>query len=276
MTGMNGMNGLLTLLKLDATLAIRHRLLAVTIVVAVAFGLLIRFAVPSEITHATPDLLADHVGELELPTPTVLDPEARKPAFDQQMVPILFALDLCLLGFMFGAVMVLEDRQNGTIRAFRVAPAGALAYVTSKLGVNLGLSLINLVLLVGLAAPAMLAKPALVGLALLICAGMTLLGIGLAPLSRSLAQFFFPMIVIGLVCALPMYLVWSPARGLAWTRVLPTWHMLFGTEAIAFGAGRAAARTLANEAAIYGLVFLILAGVLALVTVDRRLLKEMH
>lgn len=267
------MNRLLTLLKLDAKLAVRHRLLAVTVVVALAFGLLIRFAVPSEFSHEMPDLAADLA---DLPAATVLDPDASKPAFDQQLVPILFALDLCLLGFMFGAVMVLEDRQNGTIRAFRVAPAGALPYVASKLGVNLGLSLINVLILVGLAAPALLAKPALIGLALLFCAGMTLLGIGLAPLTRGLAQFFFPMIAIGLVCALPMYLVWSPASGLAWTWVLPTWHMLFGSEAIAFGAGREAARTLAREAAIYGVVFMALTAALALTTVHRRLLREMH
>jgi len=269
-------NRLWTLLRLDAKLAVRHRLLAVTIVVALVFGLLIRFAVPSEIDHAGPDLAAELDALDDLPAPTVLDPEAHKPGFDQQMVPILFALDLCLLGFMFGAVMVLEDRQNGTIRAFRVAPAGALAYVASKLGVNLGLTLINILILVGLAAPALLLEPALIGLALLICAGMTLLGIGLAPLTRGLAQFFFPMIVVGLVCALPMYLVWSPAPGLAWTWILPTWHILFGSEAIAFGAGRAAAHTLALEAGLHGLVFLLVTATLALVTVDRRLLREMH
>jgi hypothetical protein len=265
-------NTFMTLVRLDAKLAIRHRLLTVALVVATVFGLLIRFLVPAEFTHAMPDLAAG----LELSSPTVLDPGAYKAPLDQQMVFLLFALDLCLLGFMFGAVMVLEDRRTEAIRFYRVSPGGTVAYVASKLTVNLGLSLLNLLILVSLAAPKMLMQPSLIGLNLLLCSGMTLFGIGLAPLSRGLAQFFFPMLAVGLISALPMYLIWSPAQGLEWTWWLPTWHALFASEAIALGAGRPAAEALALEAGLYGLVFFMVSLVLAFVTVDRRLLKEMH
>jgi hypothetical protein len=261
-----------TLVRLDAKLAVRHRLLAVALVVATVFGLLLRFLVPTELEHAMPDLAAG----LELPAPTVLDPGAAKAPLDQQMLFLLFALDLCLLGLMFGAVMVLEDRRTEAIRFYRVSPGGTAAYVASKLTVNLALSLLNLVILVGLAAPQMLMQPKLIGLNLLLCSGMTLLGIGLAPLTRGLAQFFFPLLAIGLISALPMYLIWSPAQGLEWTWCLPTWHALFGSEAIALGAGRPAAEALALEAGLYGLVFFMAALALALVTVNRRLMQEMH
>jgi hypothetical protein len=266
------MNAFMTLVRLDAKLAVRHRLLTVALVVATVFGLLIRLLVPTEFEHAMPDLAAG----LELPEPTVLDPSAHKAPLDQQMVFLLFALDLCLLGLMFGAVMVLEDRRTEVIRFFRVSPGGTLAYVASKLTVNVVLSLLNLLILVGLAAPQMLTQPKLIGLNLLLCSGMTLLGIGLAPLTRGLAQFFFPLLAIGLISALPMYLIWSPAQGLEWTWLLPTWHALFGSEAIALGAGRRAAEAMALEAFVYGLVFFLGSLVLALVTVETRLLKEMH
>jgi hypothetical protein len=279
------MTGLWTLLRLDAKLAVRHRLLTVALVVATVFGLLIRLLVPAEYAHELVDPsvdldLSSRPSRLssgpEWAAPTVLDPGATKVPLDQQMVFLLFALDLCLLGLMFGAVMVLEDRRTEAIRMYRITPGGTVAYVSSKLIVNIVLSLLNLLIVVGLAAPAMLASPALVGLNMLLCAGMTLVGIGLAPLTRGIAQFFFPLMVIGLVSALPMYLIWSPAQGLEWTWFLPTWHALFGSEAIALGAGRAAAQELARDAWIYALVFFFGSLVFALASVERRLLREVH
>ncbi len=266
------MNGFWTLLRLDGKLAVRHRLLAVALVVATVFGLLIRLLVPAEIGHEMVDLTAG----LELPDPTILDPGARKAPLDQQMVFLLFALDLCLLGLMFGAIMVLEDRRTETIGFYRISPGGTVGYVASKLAVNLGLSLLNLLIVVGLAAPAMLAHPDLIGLNMLLCGGMTLVGIGIAPLTRSIAQFFFPLLVIGLVSALPMYLIWSPAQGLEWTWFLPTWHALFGSEAIVLGAGRAAAQALAHEAWIYALSFFAASLVFALASVERGLLRKVQ
>lgn len=266
------MIGFSTLLRLDAKLAVRHRLLTVALVVATVFGLLIRLLVPAELS---PDIVDPSAG-LQLPAPTVLDPGARKAPLDQQMVFLLFALDLCLLGLMFGAVMVLEDRRTEAIRFYRITPGGTVAYVASKLSINVVLSLLNFLIVVGLAAPAMLTEPALIGLNMLLCAGMTLVGVGLAPHTRGIAQFFFPLLVIGLVSALPMYLIWSPAQGLEWTWLLPTWHALFGSEAIALGAGRAAAEALAREAWIYALVFFMGSLVFALVSVERRLLREVH
>jgi hypothetical protein len=264
------MRALIWLMKLDARLALRHRLVAVALVVAVVFGLIVRLLVPESIEHEVPDLAAG----VELPTPTVLDPGATKIALDDQMLLLLFALDLCLLGLMFGAVMVLEDRRTGAILVHRVTPIGPLRYVTSKLAVNVGLSLLAYAILVGLAAPNLLARFDLLGLVLLLCAGMTLLGIGLAPLSRGIAQFFFPLIAIGLITALPMFQIWSPARALDWTWWLPTWHVLFGGEAVAFGDGRPAAAALAHDAWIYGLVFLLATALLALLTVHHRLFRE--
>jgi hypothetical protein len=264
------MSGLLWLLKLDAKLAVRHRLLGVALAVAVVFGLIVRLLVPAEFGHELPELA---VG-VELPAPTVLDDAARKLRLDHQMIFLLFALDLCLLGLMFGAVMVLEDRRTGTIAVHRITPIGPLRYVGSKLAINVALTLANYVILVGIAAPRLLGMPELLGLVVLLCAGMTLVGIALAPLSKGIAQFFFPLIAIGLITSLPMFQIWSPARGLAWTRALPTWHVLFGSEAIAFGEGRAAAAALAHDAWIYGLVFLLGSAALSLLTVHFRLFRE--
>ncbi|MCA9696318.1 MAG: hypothetical protein KC431_02250, partial [Myxococcales bacterium] len=46
---MNGIRRLRTLLVLDAKLALQHKLVHVTVAVALVFGLLIRLALPAEV-----------------------------------------------------------------------------------------------------------------------------------------------------------------------------------------------------------------------------------
>jgi hypothetical protein len=338
----------LTLLKLDARLAARHKLVHVTVLIALLFGLLIAFVFPTELGHSSTDYLLDateerrfaalieaapsdaitsdeqalreavasdsaslgvkfegspeapratvyvqgnegprrlalietgvdamwqHVGMGKPATPpTVLDPGAEKPPFNQLFIPILFAVDLCVLGFMFGAVMILQDKQHGTIRFFRVGPGTSLDYVASKLTLNLGLSLINLLILVGLGAPRALAEPELVALVMITCAGMTLLGMGLAVFFRSIAQFFFPLAAVGLLGAMPMYLVFTPTPTLAWTAWLPTYHVLFGAEAIMFGGDPGVVRA----ALLFCSLFALLTAGFCGVAVHNRLMREAH
>lgn len=337
-----------TLLKLDARLAARHKLVHVTVVIAALFGLLIAFVFPDQLAHGTTDYLLDatedrrftalidaapdeavmndeqalreavaddpdslgimfagtpehpratvvaqgnegprrlalietgvdaiwqHVGMAAPVTPpTVLAPGSDKPPFNQLFIPILFAVDLCVLGFMFGAVMILQDKEHGTIRFFRIGPGTSLDYVASKLTVNLGLSLLNLLILVGLGAPRALLEPGLIPLVLLTCAGMTLLGMGLAVFFRSIAQFFFPLAAVGLLGAMPMYLVFTPTPALDWTAWLPTYHVLFGAEAIMFGGEPAVIRA----ALLFCCSFALLTAGFCGAAVHNRLMTETH
>ncbi len=340
-----------TLLELDAKLALRHNLLTVVVVIAVLFGALIRFALPDTLEHESRDFVldasegqrlvalaeragldptlldspdelrqavADEPNSLGImfegspaapratvfiqgdesperlaliatgvdlfwrlmsadeatlaawPQPTVLDPGAQKPPFNEAFIPLLFAVDLALLGFMFGAVMVLQDKQSGTLSVYRVGPAGATEYLLSKLGINLALSLLNLLLLVGIGAPHLLGLPALYPLVLLTCGGMTLAGMGLAVLFRSISQFFVPLIAVGLLGAMPMYLVFSPSAALDWTWWLPTYHVLFGAEALLFDGDPEVVRA----ALIYAALFMLVSTIFCATAFSRRLLRE--
>lgn len=262
------MSGFATLLRLDAKLAARHKLVHVTAAIALVFGLLIAFVLPTEL--GSHELTIQASESLASTPPTVLDPGAEKPPFNQLFIPILFAVDLCVLGFMFGAVMILQDKEQGTIRYFRVGPGTSVEYIASKLTVNVGLSLLNLLILVGLGAPRALTEPILLLLVLGTCAGMTLLGMGLAVFFRSIAQFFFPLAAVGLLGAMPMYLVFTPSPALHWTSWLPTYHVLFGSEAIMFDGEPS------RGALLYCLVFFLLSAAFCGAAVHNRLLREVH
>nr|WP_255216628.1 ABC transporter permease [Pseudenhygromyxa sp. WMMC2535] len=340
------MRRLATLIRLDAKHALRHKLVHVTVALALLFGALIAFVLPEQLEHQSHDLLLDAseggrfaalldavdpsqvftqrealreavaeepsalgivfegsseapratvyvqgnesperlalidtgvdamwrgaAGSPPLPAPTVLDPGAQKPAFDLMFLPILFAVDLCLLGFMFGAVMVLQDKQSGIVALYRVSPGRALDYLLAKLTVNLGLSALNLLILVGVAAPALLLEPRLYAIVLPCCAGMTALGMGLAAFFRDIAQFFYPMAAVGLLAATPMYVVFSPSPGLAWTRWLPSYHALFGAEAVFFTKDAA----VIAASTTYSLLFAAAMISLSALALHRRLLSE--
>ncbi|MCA9696319.1 MAG: ABC transporter permease, partial [Myxococcales bacterium] len=191
------------------------------------------------------------------------------PPFDLLFIPILLALDLCLLGFMFGAVMLLQDKQNNTIAALRVTPATAWDYLGAKLLVNLGLSALNLLVLVGVAAPAFVLEPLLWLLVLLACMGMTALGMAIAVFIRSIAQFFYPLMLVGLLASTPLYMVFEPTAALSWTRALPTYQLLFGSEALLFAGDPA----LVAEALIYLGCFALVATLLCTALVHARLLR---
>lgn len=265
-------NRLLTLVRLDAKLAARHKLVHVTLVVAALFGALIALFVPEQLdigSAALPDTLAPSSAA---PAPTVLEPDAVKPPFDALMLAVMYTLDLCLLGFMFGSVMLLQDKDQGTIRYFRVGPGTALDYVGSKLAVNLGLSLLNFAILTGIVAPWALLEPDLLALAVLICVGMTALGMTIAVYVRSLSQWFFPMIAVSMIGTLPVTQLMTPNHALDWTWWLPTHHMLFGAESLMFDRHA----EVGVAALIYAASFCVLAAAICAVAVRTRLLREVH
>ncbi len=260
---------LATLLRLDATHVVRHRLLAVVLVVATAFGLLVGWVLPESLVTGAAAPPAEVSSVPVAHAEIILHPGAGRPPFNLTMLPVLLAVDVVLLGFMFAAVMVLQDKEFGVVHVHRVGPGTIGEYVGSKLLINLGLVLLNLLVLFGLGAPELLLRWWLYPLVLTCAAGMTLLGIGLGAYFRNLSAFFYPMAGIGVLAALPMFLYLERVElTLAWW--LPTYHVLFGADAILFGGDPRVITTALGM----GLVFAALAGLLALRMVSTRVMRE--
>jgi hypothetical protein len=260
------------LVVLDVLSAWRYRLVAVVVVVAAAFGLLVGFVLPADVAPARAAALAlSPFVTAEAPAPVVLLPAAHAGPFNARFVPILLMVDVALLGFLFGAVMVLQDVAAGAVAALRVTPARPWEYLASKLLVNLGLVGLNAALLVGLGAPRLLAVPALWSLLLLTATGMCALGLALAPRYRSLSEFFYPLAAVGLVAAAPLYPYTNPAVQFAWTWWIPTWHLGFGVDAAAFAGPSATVRTAHGFTAAFAVI-----SVLAALRVTRRVVFQEH
>lgn len=166
-----------------------------------------------------------------------LGPPRRPAPFGGSLIPLVLALDTAVFGFLFGAVLVLQEKAFGTVRLYRVSPGGTSAFVASKLLVNLGLAAAAVLVLVGVARPAGLLSAPLWGLALLAAAATTLLGIGLAAFFRNLAGFFYPMAGVSLVLSLPMAVYLVPSLHAPLLGWLPTHDLMFGAREALFPVG---------------------------------------
>ncbi|MEM9491241.1 MAG: hypothetical protein AAGC55_18985, partial [Myxococcota bacterium] len=219
------------------------------------------------------DAMWSHLGQSERPVQhriETLEPAPQAVPLGQAWLPVLFAIDVVLLGFMFGSVMLLQDKESGALGFYRATPGGAVHYIASKLLVNLGLIALNIAILVGLVAPHRLATPMMWLIMVVAGAGVTLLGLALAVFFRGLSSFFYPFALIGLVAATPLYAFVSPSIDAPWMQWIPTWPVLFGSEAALFGGDPAAIRS----ALLYLVPFTAIAGAACALAVRHRLLRE--
>ncbi len=202
---------------------------------------------------------------------TVLRPDSPRPPFDLSMIPLLITIDVIVLGFFFGGVMVLQDRALGTVRAYRVSPAGTGVYLASKIAVNALLALVYTALLLVIAIPPALPLLSLVLVIVLASALFTTVGVGLAVFFRTFSSFFYPASLLSLVlsAAIPAY--FFPAFNTPWIRALPTYKAMFSLRELLLPSGRPSMLT--EYCQSMGGALLV-ALVLTYLALDRRLLRE--
>jgi len=167
-----------------------------------------------------------------------LRPGSAKVPFNKGLVPVLLVFEVVLLGFMFAGVMVFQEKAEGSIKAYRVSPAGPWPYIISKAAVNLTLSLVYGLLLVLFTLgprPALLGVLGLVALASLL---MTLFGLFLSSFYTGLSDFLYVLLLVIIVFTLPAASYFSPAFKLPLSEFMPSYPLLFGVRELAFPTGK--------------------------------------
>ena len=208
----------------------------------------------------------------ELPEPDVefLRAQARVVPLNLAGVPIFLAFEVGILGFLLVAVFVFGEKQEATIRAYRVSPGGLWPYIVSKAVVFLLISIAYGVVVV--AAGFGFRVDWLSVLALVVWASlfMTIFGLGFAAWFRNLSHWFFPGLAVLVLNLLPfvsyVYPVWSPG----WVTVVPSYALVYALREALFPTGnpQLIVRTLSTGAA-----WLAAAIVFCALSVRARLLK---
>lgn len=202
---------------------------------------------------------------------TYLRTPTAPPAFNLNLVPVALVFEVVLLGFFIVAVMMFQEKQEGTLLAYRVTPAGALGYLFSK-------TLLFILLSLGYALPVVLVgfggrvNWGALGLLIVLSSSlMTLFSLAVAVFFRNLSEWFFVGVAILVVNSLPMISYGFPAFAPAWLTLIPSYPAVFATREVLFHAAGLAesAPTLLYLA---GLNLLALAAAYA--AVRFKLLKE--
>jgi len=216
----------------------------------------------------------DHAGNLGRPSVATLEllrPAAEKPAFNLSLVPFLLTFESALIGLFFVAALVFQEKEERSIRAFRISPAGTWAYVLSKTGVNVILSVLSALFIFVLTLGIRSELPAVLLLVALASLLMTTFGLAVAVFFKSLSEFVYVLAAIMAVASLPIISYFVPSFGAAFFAYIPTYPLMFGIRELVFSTGKSGfysqmLLTLSAQA----LVMLLF----AVSAVQRRLMKE--
>jgi ABC-2 type transport system permease protein/fluoroquinolone transport system permease protein len=201
-----------------------------------------------------------------------LEAEAAHIPLNLGGVPVFLIFEAGILGFLLVAVFVFQEKQEGTVRAYRAGPAGSLPYIAAKLAVFVLLSLLYGAGVLG-GAVVMGARPDIPATLLVLVAYsafMTLFGLGFASFFRNLSHWFFPGLAILLLNIIPAFAYARPAFNPDWVKVLPAYDAIFMMRDTLFNPGVG----LAMPALLRMAGWLVLSCVFCVMAVRFKLLKE--
>jgi len=174
-------------------------------------------------------------GELT-PVETVsLDAQAKEIPFNLRLTPIFICFEALMVGFILGGALMLAEKQDGTVRALRVAPFGAAKYILAK---TLLFSLIGTVyasLICLLTVGTSIHWGSFLLLSFFGTAVFTMIGLAYTSPFRDMSGWFFSMVVLLSVNMLPVISYSSPAFTPFWMRLIPSYPILMAYRAAMFG-----------------------------------------
>lgn len=204
----------------------------------------------------------------------LLEPQQAAMTIPQIYLPMMAMFEVAILGFLFIAVMVFQERQDGAIRAYRVSPGGTVAYTLAKIAAWAFLSLVygflfaftTLFFSIGIGAWLQYLL-----IVLLVSVFMSAFGLVVATFFRSISEWFFIGLVLLVVNMLPQLSFANPSFSPDWIRYIPSYPALFAIRDVLYGWGDGT-----GVGGAVGLYLVLAAGsvLLAIVAVHFRLMKN--
>lgn len=160
------------------------------------------------------------------------------PAANETMVAVMLAFEVMILGFLFVAVVVFGEKQEGSVRAYRVTPAGLTTYVVSKTLVFTLMSTVYGLLLVLFTFGIGVDYGSLLAILFPACALMTLLGLGIAAFFRNISEWFVPGVLILGINMLSIIPYQMPTYSAKFLTYLPGYIVIFGISEVLLPTGK--------------------------------------
>lgn len=211
----------------------------------------------------------------ELPAEEIDVQLLREPSdpipLNQNIVPIFLVFDAALLGYLISAVLIFQEKEEGTLRALRVTAMTPWHYILSKTALYtlMGLAYGALPVLAarGLAAN-YLHLAVIVALYSIL---MTLVGITIAVFFQNMSEWFFGGVLVLIVFLLPSFSYAIPSFAPQWVTWIPTYAVIFAVRDAMFFPGTAGGVWLS---AVLLLAEIVVMLVLCYFAVSRKLLRN--
>lgn len=200
-----------------------------------------------------------------------LRPKSSPIPFNKSVIPIMLLTEAIMLGFLLIAVMVFQEKEEGSVRAYRITPSGILEYILSKSCVNVLLALVYSVLVILFTIGPNANYPSILLIIALSSFLMTLVGLSVSVFFRNLQEFLFVGVFIIAVAGLPLMSYMNPSFSPNFFTWFPSYPVLFGIREVLFPTGKENFLTQLNlTLAVEGLLFL---GI-SYWAVNKKIMKE--
>ncbi|SNS17927.1 ABC-2 family transporter protein [Anaerovirgula multivorans] len=158
--------------------------------------------------------------------------------FNKRMTPVFICFEALIIGFILGGALMLSEKEEGTIRAMRIAPIGVDKYLISKTVLFSIIAVIYALLMAFFSVGFNFSVLHFILISFFGAAIFSLIGLAFTTFFRDMSSWFFSMTLLLSVNMLPIVAYSEPSFSPLWLRVIPTYSMIFAYENILFGMGR--------------------------------------
>ncbi|WP_066497801.1 ABC transporter permease [Abyssisolibacter fermentans] len=191
--------------------------------------------------------------------------------FNKNMIPVIIVTEAVMLGFFLISVMVFQEKEEGSVKAYRVSPGGTLEYVLSKAVVNVILAVIYSGLVILFTMGFSVNYLSIFLIVILSSFLMTLVGLSVSVFFKNLQEFLFVGVFIIAVAGFPLTSYLSPSFAPSFITWLPAYPVLFGLREVLFPSGKSDFVTSLNLILLAECaVFLVI----SYLTTHKKLMKE--
>lgn len=176
--------------------------------------------------------------------------------FNKNLVPVFLTYEVVALGFILIAVMIFQEKTDGSIRSYSVSSAGTGIYILSKVSIFTLMAVLYGLITTVATAGFNIDYAVLVSLIILAGIFMTLVGLLVSVFFNNISEFLFVALGILLIMQLPTISYLNPTFSPSFIKWFPMYPVLFGFREALFPAGR--------ENYLYPFVLVLIASIVVL------------
>jgi hypothetical protein len=163
---------------------------------------------------------------------------------NKRLMPTFISFEAVVLGFLMAAILLLGEKQEMVLKAYRISPGGTAAYITSKVLLFGVVGTIYASFMTVLTVGVNFNWGAFLLLTLLSSVLYTLLGLSLAVFFKDISGWFFVAALVLSLNMLPMISYSAPTFSPAWLQYIPSYPVLFAYSDVLFQRGKGIGPTL--------------------------------